>query len=110
MSAKEILIDVFKRQYEKRIQLVTKKFKEDGEDISNKNVMQSIREEAYNYFLSDDCYNETSHHVWLELTAGRMLLEDGTPNKAIEHIKDDADGNALSQTDKELVEILKKVA
>ncbi len=112
-ESKQNYIDNFLKALEKRQKAVQKRYKADGKDITVPEVVQSIREEAYNYFLSDSFRKATDKHIWLNITAGRMLFEERKPEKVIELIEmdyyDECPFNNYADTDKELIKMMREL-
>ncbi len=112
-ESKQNYIDNFLKALEKRQKAVQEQYKADGEDVTVPEVVQSIREEAYNYFLSDSFREATNKHVWLNIAAGRMLFEERKPEKVIELIEIDYDEECpfedYADSDKELIKMMKEL-
>ncbi len=102
--------DTFDILLMKRTALVIEQFKEDGEDVNDTETKQSIKEAAYNYFLSDEFRKEADEETWHKATAGRMLLEEGSPEKVIELIERDYDEECpfedYAESDKKLIDMM----
>ena len=103
-------VDTFKKSLNKKIRLVKKEYVNNGEDITNENVLQQIREDAYNYFLSDDFCGDVSHDEWLDNTVGRMLLEDVTPYRVTAHIVNDTVVGEKVASDNEILSVMSLLA
>ncbi len=113
-SMNKALVESYKNRFlgllGERTVLVTEQLKEDGEDVNDEDTKQSIKEDAYNYFLSDDFRKEASDRTWFAGTAERMLLEEGSPEKVIELIERDYDEECpfedYAESDKKLIDMM----
>ncbi|MBQ7428385.1 hypothetical protein [Butyrivibrio sp.] len=103
-------IHIFEMALKKRIQVVKQHYKVAGKNLKDPDIIQQIREEAYNYFLGDQFATDCdTHEEWLRITVGRMLLEEGTPYRVIQLIKNDAAiDNKRSSVDAEIISIMEQ--
>lgn len=100
-------VDNFLRLYNEKIEKVTTEYKKDGEDISDINTIQTIKEESYYYFESDEYYDMVDKDTWAEVQAGKTLLENRSPKIALKTYTDECIEDIPLPDEQKVIDILK---